>query len=208
MFNLEKSIVEWRRQMLNAGLSASTLDELQSHLREEVERQIQSGASEQEAFQRTVLQIGQAKELKKEFAKAGNFLAFPGSDTFAKIRRILGILWLVLCSLAFLEMSHELIVHLTRGRYGGLLLGLLLWAIYGAGTGGSILVIRGSKPGRRIVGIIAALFTLISLFVLVRLIPTIQVFSVVKVSVFTVFYTISSCLMFLPSDSSAKPARK
>ncbi|HTV40201.1 MAG TPA: Clp protease N-terminal domain-containing protein [Candidatus Sulfotelmatobacter sp.] len=74
MFNLEQSIADWRKQMLAAGIrTPALLDELESHLREEFERQIQSGASEQEAFQRSVLQIGQAKELKAEFVKNNIF---------------------------------------------------------------------------------------------------------------------------------------
>jgi hypothetical protein len=41
MFNLEQSIAEWRQQMLAAGIKTpATLNELESHLREEFERQI------------------------------------------------------------------------------------------------------------------------------------------------------------------------
>src|SRR5215468_8725005 len=70
MFNLEQSIVEWRRQMLAAGLkNPGLLDELESHLREEVEQQIQSGAAAQDAFEKAVEQMGQAKALKQEFKK-------------------------------------------------------------------------------------------------------------------------------------------
>jgi hypothetical protein len=70
MFNLEQSIVEWRRQMLAAGLkNPGLLDELESHLREEVEQQIKSGAAAQDAFEKAVEQMGQAKALKQEFKK-------------------------------------------------------------------------------------------------------------------------------------------
>ena len=38
MFDLEQAIAEWRKQMLAAGIKAPVpLDELESHLREEVE---------------------------------------------------------------------------------------------------------------------------------------------------------------------------
>jgi hypothetical protein len=51
MFNLEQAISEWRRQMLAAGIKTPVpLEELELHLREEIERQIQSGASKQQAF--------------------------------------------------------------------------------------------------------------------------------------------------------------
>ena len=48
MFNLEKEISEWRQQMLAAGVKSPVpLEELESHLREDIEQQVQSGLSEQ-----------------------------------------------------------------------------------------------------------------------------------------------------------------
>ena len=45
MFNLEQAITEWRQRMLAAGLrSPVPLDELESHLRDEIERQVRAGA--------------------------------------------------------------------------------------------------------------------------------------------------------------------
>jgi hypothetical protein len=70
MFNLEQSIAEWRQRMLAAGIKSPVpLEELESHLREEIERQTKAGMDEQQAFQTTIPQIGQAKELKTEFAR-------------------------------------------------------------------------------------------------------------------------------------------
>lgn len=213
MFDLEQSIAEWRQQMLAAGIKTpAPLEELESHLREEIERQIQSGASAQEAFRRTVLQIGQPKELKAEFARAGNFLPSFGNDKLTIMHRILGTLWLALCSLAFFEMSREFISRLTAAhvRLGpaDFLLALPLIAIYGAGILGSVLLIRGLKPGRWIVGTIAIFFTLFAVCILARIIPTSHPFSVLKVAVFTAFYAITACLMFLPSYPNIKPAGK
>ena len=71
MFDLEQSIAEWRRQMLAAGIKTPVpLDELEIHLREEIERQMKSGLSEQKAFEISVQQIGHPKILKNEFKKA------------------------------------------------------------------------------------------------------------------------------------------
>lgn len=67
MFDLEHSIAQWRRQMLAAGISALELDELESHLRDEVVHQMRSGLNGQLAFETAVSQIGQGAELKKEF---------------------------------------------------------------------------------------------------------------------------------------------
>lgn len=70
MFNLEQSITNWRQQMLAAGIKApAPLEELEIHLREDVENQIQSGLSAQQAFETTVQQIGRAEVVKREFVK-------------------------------------------------------------------------------------------------------------------------------------------
>ena len=70
MFELEKSIVKWRRQMLAAGIKATeSLDELENHLREEVEKQIKSGQKPERALEIAVDQIGRPSPLKAEFAK-------------------------------------------------------------------------------------------------------------------------------------------
>jgi hypothetical protein len=72
MFNLEQKILEWRRQMLAVGVrNQNVLDELESHLREDVERQMQSGVSAEQAFYTAAQSIGQPAALQDEFAKAG-----------------------------------------------------------------------------------------------------------------------------------------
>jgi hypothetical protein len=58
--------------MLAAGIKTpAPLEELEIHLREEIERQTKSGLSELEAFKSAVQKIGQARSLKLEFKKAG-----------------------------------------------------------------------------------------------------------------------------------------
>jgi cation transport ATPase len=70
MFNLEQSIAEWRRQMLAAGIKAPVpLEELEIHLREEIERLGESGLSETEAFTIAALKIGPARTIQNEFEK-------------------------------------------------------------------------------------------------------------------------------------------
>lgn len=70
--------------MLAAGIKTPVpLEELECHLREEIEEQVQSGINEQQAFEVTVLQIGQGKELRTEFTKvrAGGrccMITYPG----------------------------------------------------------------------------------------------------------------------------------
>ena len=70
MFNLEQSIAEWRRQMIAEGIKTPVpLEELESHLREEIERQTKSGLDEAEAFRTSVQKMGQARALEGEFKK-------------------------------------------------------------------------------------------------------------------------------------------
>jgi Clp amino terminal domain, pathogenicity island component len=79
MFDLETAIANWRKQMLAAGIQSPVpLEELESHLREDVEQQVRSGTIESQAFHIAVQRIGQALTLKKEFMKTddikGTFL--------------------------------------------------------------------------------------------------------------------------------------
>ena len=70
MFNLDETIAQWRRQMLAAGIkSPEALDELESHLRDEVGQQVRSGANAQQAFEIAVEGIGEPDSLKAEFEK-------------------------------------------------------------------------------------------------------------------------------------------
>ena len=70
MLNLDQSVADWRRQMLSAGIRTPVpLEELEIHLREEIERQMKSGLDEQKAFEISVHQIGQPKVLNREFEK-------------------------------------------------------------------------------------------------------------------------------------------
>jgi hypothetical protein len=71
MFNLEQAIIEWRQQMLAAGIQTPVpLEELECHLREEIARQTESGLNEQSAFEISDQRIGRPKTLKNEFKKS------------------------------------------------------------------------------------------------------------------------------------------
>jgi hypothetical protein len=71
MSDLEQSITDWRKQMLAAGIKAPVpLEELEIHLREEIEQQMKSGLNEQKAFEISIRQIGQPKTLNIEFKKS------------------------------------------------------------------------------------------------------------------------------------------
>jgi len=72
MFNLENQIAAWRKQMMSGGVTnPDLLDELESHLREDIEEEVASGLTEELAFQRAAERIGQANALQNEFKKFG-----------------------------------------------------------------------------------------------------------------------------------------
>ncbi len=70
MFDLEQSIADWRKQMLAAGIKTPVpLEELEIHLREEIELQMKAGTNPPQAFENSVQRMGHADELKVEFKK-------------------------------------------------------------------------------------------------------------------------------------------
>ena len=73
MFDLELAIAEWRTQMSAAGLQTpALLDELENHLRDDVEEQMRSGTDAGEAFSTARQRLGSAVSLQAEFKKAGD----------------------------------------------------------------------------------------------------------------------------------------
>jgi hypothetical protein len=132
MFNLEQSVSEWRRQMQSVGVkNPDIVDELESHLREDLARRVQSGESEEQAFEGAVQAVGQANLIRNEFAKlsgkkwawlrklkgtmAGAFDPVPSLSTFTP-----GARWT-------LELARQEAPRLNHGFVGTehVLLGLL-----------------------------------------------------------------------------------
>jgi hypothetical protein len=71
MPDLETQIGEWRRQMLAAGIKTPVpLEELESHLRDEIEQQMRQGIDSQRAFEVAVHRLGPTTALESEFQKA------------------------------------------------------------------------------------------------------------------------------------------
>jgi len=72
MFDLEKAITEWRKQMQSAGIkSPAPLEELELHLREEIQQQATSGLNEQQSFELAAQKIGRPRAVRNEFQKIG-----------------------------------------------------------------------------------------------------------------------------------------
>ena len=76
MPDLDTRIANWRQSMTDKGIaSAQTLDELESHLRDEVDRLL--ALDEAQAFDDAVARLGDASTLKGEFGKLGEPIAIP-----------------------------------------------------------------------------------------------------------------------------------
>jgi hypothetical protein len=70
MFKLEAAIAAWRKEMRAGGIkSPAALEELEAHLREEIERHVSAERGEEAAFAAAVRSIGPAHALGEEFAK-------------------------------------------------------------------------------------------------------------------------------------------
>lgn len=93
MFHLEDSIADWRRQMRAAGIKSPVpLEELEAHLRDDVEQQICSGQGEPEALAVAVQRMGPATALRSEFETAAATSIKPVETMKQKLTRILASL--------------------------------------------------------------------------------------------------------------------
>jgi hypothetical protein len=209
MFDLEQSIAEWRRQMLAAGIKTPVpLEELEIHLRDEIERQIKSGLNEQEIFNSAVQKIGQAGLLKTEFKKAGGFIGWLGENKSARINRILGALWLAYCSWILLMIVPSILASVYAPSFNratsilsGILVALTGGYIYLRGLIGSILLFRGITRDRRMIRLLA-LLSLTGCFVQFNALKTISVLVVAN----AVFSLVSIWFLRPPKKEIPKPA--
>ena len=68
MFNLDQAISEWRRELIAAGIrNNDVLDELESHLREDLERRARSERDISQLFRTAVAQLGEPRSIKVQF---------------------------------------------------------------------------------------------------------------------------------------------
>src|SRR5689334_13132838 len=97
MPELEQLIAEWRRGLAEmAGCSPEVLDELESHLRDEISQLVRAGHSEEQALTLAASRLGSPHTLATEFAK----VARPAAWLPVRVLNI-GFLALVLATLLF-----------------------------------------------------------------------------------------------------------
>jgi hypothetical protein len=75
MRDLDQLIAAWRRELSAGGIkSPQALDELESHLREDVQRRVKAGATTEQAFESAVRRLGSIDALNVEFRKGSGKL--------------------------------------------------------------------------------------------------------------------------------------
>jgi len=89
MFNLEQSISDWRKQLLAAGVkNPLPLEELESHLRADINHLVASGQPEAAAFQIAIARVGSPGTVGAEFKKTSPYWSRPmliGSSVWAAL---------------------------------------------------------------------------------------------------------------------------
>jgi hypothetical protein len=125
MFELDQAFSAWRRQMFAVGIkSPNILDELESHLRDDVEQRMRSGLGAKRAFEAAVQQMGPVWGLKTEFAKVGRtrerlrrqlkgiccgalagFIVLVSAFTFFRVEVTLGAGILLFSAVTFIAFS-------------------------------------------------------------------------------------------------------
>jgi hypothetical protein len=103
MPELEPQIAAWRRAMLATRIKSSVLEELESHLREDIEHMMESGSDAQQAFEIATRRMGSPAQLRNEFQKVP-FKPYINMTPIARQRltNLLIITAIIATSVAFL----------------------------------------------------------------------------------------------------------
>ena len=112
MFDLNETIENWRRSLEDGGkLKREHVDELESHLRDELDQVSQIGPVTEEAFNKAVLRLGDLGKLSEEFSKVvrvgsgltniveGEVLAMHPGKIFHRDRCIILLLFIGFCGI-------------------------------------------------------------------------------------------------------------
>ena len=106
MFDLEQAIAEWRRSMAAADVNTpEILDELESHLREELVRNAHPGEDPAQAFALSVRELGRACLLGAEFKLARDVEAARRLRRLHLLIGIMGALYGATFTVFFLAKS-------------------------------------------------------------------------------------------------------
>jgi hypothetical protein len=163
MFDLESSISHWRYQVQCAGIQSSErLDELESHLREEIDHRIKSGLNHEDAFIFAVKKMGRPSSLSAEFRHASGFMGWLGDTPSRRIERLLALAWLIYCTGSFFSLAavFSSLFYVSNFRLTlDFLFAVLFELIYLRGLVACILLFGGIRriKERRMIWLIAIL---------------------------------------------------
>jgi hypothetical protein len=152
MFDLNQQIAQWRQSLgQSETLVRSDLDELESHLRDQIDHLSLSGLTSEEAFFVACRRIGSMKILPAEFAKVN------GSSIFRRRLQwmLAGILvYLLILNLAYLASMGSTVVAYMAGFQGYALgaIGQCTEWVMAMVAVGSIIVAMKSRSTARLVG--------------------------------------------------------
>ena len=153
MFNLEQAIANWRFSLVQAGSSPEVIDELECHLRDEIESQMRTTSDPQLAFDNAVLLMGDPVQLEEQFKEAsiadektrGSFIPFSSLVKVAAVLTVPFAIILLLSSFRVFDLQRNIV---------GILVG---WLIFTVGTISTLVIIfRVAKlpvPCRAVVAI-------------------------------------------------------
>ena len=102
MFNLEHAIANWRHSLVRAGLSPEVIDELEAHLRDEIDQQ-QAGVPDlQLAFDHAIKLLGDPAQLEEQFKASGEDKKGRGSVPIAVLAKVAAVLVVPLATVVLL----------------------------------------------------------------------------------------------------------
>ena len=200
MFDLEQSILEWRKEMLAAGLKAPVLlDELESHLREEVEANVSAGIDPREVFEAAIHEIGQIHSLKIEFAMAGGIHGWFDEEKAVRSHHTLGALWTLFCLWELIPTAW-LLSHMSKTAVylpeRMMIIPIFAIIVDLAGIYGGICLLLGVKLGRPIIRVVAAAVAIIIVANLADFRSRGPAWSILFVSGFLVVFCLTTIWLF------------
>ncbi len=114
MFDLNRQIDLWKRAFAaNRTCSTDELEELESHLREQIEAMIAAGLSQEEAFAKSISRLGDPHAVCREFAKnefKGDWLAIRAGNAMVAL---VGVAAVVVGIAVGIEKQDELLAAHT-----------------------------------------------------------------------------------------------
>lgn len=117
VFDLETAIEQWRQKMRADGFKCSeSLDELETHLLEEMEQQMSFGLAEQPAFERAFQRLGGGEDLVAEFNKVEGFKKMQNMNAPIRFFSLTG--WLIPTAVAAIYFSRwitEIVIPTLKG---------------------------------------------------------------------------------------------